>query len=53
MQSPLKFPMNFLSVIPNPYLKMVDFPDGPVVKNPHAKAGDMGSILGLGRSQSN
>ena len=50
MQSPLKFPMNFLSVIPNPYLKMVDFPDGPVVKNPHADSGDMSSIPGSGRS---
>ena len=26
-----------------------DFPGGPVVKNPPAKAGDMGSIPGLGR----
>ena len=28
---------------------MQDFPDGPVVKNSPASAGDMGSILGLGR----
>ena len=27
-----------------------DFPGGSVVKNPPANAGDMGSILGLGRS---
>ena len=27
----------------------VDFPDGPVVKNLSASAGDMGLILGLGR----
>ena len=27
-----------------------DFPGGPVVKNPPAKAGDMGSTPGLGRS---
>ena len=27
-----------------------DFPGGPVVKNPPANAGDMSSILGLGRS---
>ena len=26
-----------------------DFPDGPVVKNLPAKAGDTGSIPGLGR----
>ena len=26
-----------------------DFPGGPVVKNPPANAGDMGSIPGLGR----
>ena len=26
------------------------FPSGPVVKNPLANAGDMGSIPGLGRS---
>ena len=26
-----------------------DFPGGAVVKNPPAKAGDMGSIPGLGR----
>ena len=28
---------------------MVDFPGGPVVKNPPAGAGDMSSIPGLGR----
>ena len=28
----------------------VDFPGGSVVKNPHANAGDSGSIPGLGRS---
>ena len=28
---------------------MVDFPDGPVVENPTAKAGDTGSIPGPGR----
>ena len=27
-----------------------DLPAGPVVKNPPANAGDMGSIPGLGRS---
>ena len=27
-----------------------DFPGGPVVKNPPANVGDMGSIPGLGRS---
>ena len=27
-----------------------DFPGGPVVKNPPANAGDMGSIPGLGES---
>ena len=27
-----------------------DFPGGPVVKNPPANAGDMGSIFGLGGS---
>ena len=27
-----------------------DFPGGPVVKNPPANAGDMGSISSLGRS---
>ena len=26
-----------------------NFPGGPVAKNPPANAGDMGSILGLGR----
>ena len=26
-----------------------DFPDGPVLKNPPANAGDRGSIPGLGR----
>ena len=26
-----------------------DFPGGPVFKNPPANAGDMGSVLGLGR----
>ena len=32
------------------FLKEVnlDFPGGPVVKNPAAKAGDMGTITGLG-----
>jgi len=30
--------------------KRRDFPDGPVVKNLPASAGDMGSIPGLGRS---
>ena len=29
---------------------MEGFPDGPVVKNIPANAGDMGLILGLGRS---
>ena len=29
---------------------MPSFPDGLVVKNPPANAGDMGSIPGLGRS---
>ena len=28
--------------------KLEDFPGGPVVKNPPANAGDMGSIPGLG-----
>ena len=28
----------------------LDFPDGPVVKNPPANAGDTGSVLGLGRA---
>ena len=28
----------------------MDFPSGPVVKNSLAKAGDMGSFPGLGRS---
>ena len=28
--------------------KLKDFPGGPVVKNPPANAGDMGSIPGLG-----
>jgi len=28
---------------------MQDFPDGPVVKNSPASAGDVGSIPGLGR----
>ena len=27
----------------------MDYPDGPVVENPPANAGDMGSIPGLGR----
>ena len=27
----------------------MDFPGGPVVKNPSANAGDMGSIPNLGR----
>ena len=31
-------------------LKAQDFPGGPVVKNPPASAGDMGSIPGPGRS---
>ena len=30
--------------------KKEDFPGGPVVKNPSASAGDMGSIPGPGRS---
>ena len=30
----------------------MDYPGGPVVKNPPANAGDMGSIPGLGRFQS-
>ena len=30
--------------------KELDFPGGAVVKNPPAKAGDMGSSPGLGRS---
>ena len=30
--------------------KVLDFPGGPVVKNPSGNAGDMGSIPGLGRS---
>ena len=30
--------------------KKEDFPGGPVVKNPSANAGDMGSIPGPGRS---
>ena len=29
--------------------KFADFPGGPVVKNPPANSGDMGSIAGLGR----
>ena len=29
--------------------KSRDFPGGPVVKNPSASAGDMGSVLGPGR----
>ena len=29
--------------------RIQDFPGGPVVKNPPAKAGDMGSIPGPGR----
>ena len=28
----------------------MDFPDGPVVKNPPANAGNTGSIPGVGRS---
>ena len=32
------------------YVKMLDFPDGSVAKNPPASAGDLGSILALGRS---
>ena len=31
-------------------LKAGDFPGGPVVKNPPANTGDMGSIPGSGRS---
>ena len=31
-------------------MKCKDFSGGPVVENPPANAGDMGSILGLGRS---
>ena len=30
--------------------EMIDFPGGSVVKNPPANAGDVGSILGSGRS---
>ena len=30
------------------FLKLVNFPGGPVVKNPAANAEDMGSIPGLG-----
>ena len=30
------------------FLRLVNFPGGPVVKNPAANAGDMGSIPGLG-----
>ena len=30
--------------------KIWDFPDGSVVKNPHAKAGDVGSVPGWERS---
>ena len=36
---------SWTEVMPDGHL---DFPDGPVVKNPPANAGDMGSILGLG-----
>ena len=31
--------------------KLLDFPGSPVVKNPPASAGDMGSIPGPGRSR--
>ena len=31
------------------FLKLVNFPGGPVVKNPAANAGDMGSIPGPGK----
>ena len=31
-----------------PLKYMLEFPGGPVVKNPPANAGDMGSIPGLG-----
>ena len=31
-------------------MKQKGFPDGSVVKNPSANAGDLGSIPGLGRS---
>ena len=31
-------------------ISLLDFPGGPVVENPPANAGDMGSIPGLGRS---
>ena len=31
-------------------LSVICFPDGSVVKNPRADAGDMGSIPGSGRS---
>ena len=33
-----------------PVLQVGTFPDGPVVKNPHANAGDIGSIPSLRRS---
>ena len=31
-------------------MKVLDFPDDPVIKNPPASAGDMGLIPGPGRS---
>ena len=43
----------FLSCITQKFVKNAHsggFPGGPVVKNPAANAGDMGSIPGLGRS---
>ena len=45
-----KCPQDLHCTINEAYLKLLDFPDGSVVKYPPAKAGDMGSIPGLGTS---
>ena len=45
--------LNLVHVLHNKFVPCITeggFPDGTVVKNPPANAGDVGSILGLGRS---
>ena len=51
MTSAPAVPVLFITTYSFPYFKNTpwDFPGGPVVKNPPANAGDMGSISGLGR----
>ena len=45
----LQYP-NFSTIKSSLQKYLLDFPDGPVIKNPPANAGDGGLIPGLGRS---